>query len=119
MTLEPPAPFSAPGFHGRRSAKIIGGETGAGGILTSQPFATGGGLRGQNSAGRALQGGPVNLEHVSTSDIGACAVVPGERGDLHLARAQVMRGAMPWWNSAQVVPQWKGPHGSTVARRSH
>jgi hypothetical protein len=67
----------------------MGGETyvdGAGGILTSQPFATGGGLRGQNSAGRALQGGPFNLD-VSTSDIGVCAVVPGERGDLHLARA--------------------------------
>ena len=91
---EPSAPCSA-GFHGRGCAKIIGGETyvdcgagnalgagellGAGGILALE---AGGGLRGQSSAGRALQGGPVNLD--VSSDLSVLAVVPGERGDLPL-----------------------------------
>ena len=57
-----------------------GDALGAGGILTSQPFAAGGGLRAHSSAGRALQGGPVTIE-VSTSDLGVRVVAPGERGD--------------------------------------
>ena len=91
---EPSAPCST-GFHGRGCAKIIGGETyvdcgagnalgagellGAGGILALE---AGGGLRGQSSAGRALQGGPVNLD--VSSDLSVLALVPGERGDLPL-----------------------------------
>ena len=58
-----------------------GDALGAGGIMYSQPFAAGGGLRVTSSIGRALKGGPVNFD-VSTSDLGMCAVVPGERGDL-------------------------------------
>ena len=58
-----------------------GDALGAGGILTSQPFAAGGGLRAHSSAGRALQGGPVTID-VSTSDLGVRVVAPGERGDV-------------------------------------
>ena len=70
--------------------------------MTSKPFeASGWGLRVQSSAGRALQGGPVNL-NVSSDLSVVLAVVLGGIGDLPLQGD---------------APQWKGPRCSAVARR--